>query len=54
MEMCRTGGYGEKSATFLYTTLTRKIFGSTNDVDVNFADDVLQEKHGQWHLRCLV
>ena len=26
--------YGKKSAKFLYTTFTRKIFGSTNDLDV--------------------
>ena len=31
---CLTGGYGKKSAKFLYTTFTRKIFRSTNDLDV--------------------
>ena len=31
---CRTGGYGKQSAKFLNTTFTRKIFGSTNDLDV--------------------
>ena len=31
---CHTGGYGKKSAKFLYTIFTRKIFGSTNDLDV--------------------
>ena len=32
--MLPTGGYGNKSAKFLYTTVSRTIFGSTNDLDV--------------------